>query len=251
MYRLETLWDRIERQAIYAVLFMLFLLQFAALFIPKLSHFMDNRGAIILIALSLLMVFRYLDERLGSYREGGIFPAKSLLSGVEEILSRNAEYTNVDILAHTSNVYYLGFQQSNVRVKHLRLLLRRMDLVEDIEFPASESDKSRIRQRLKDTVQEWQELANAGKIEHLSIGYYPFEPQIHYMLTDNATLLYGLYRIESRFPGIRSTVNDAFVADGTSNASQLMITNHGLAFESAWAEFGDRDSEATYEAGDW
>jgi len=71
----------------------------------------------------------------------------------------------------------------------------------------------------------------------LSIGYYPFEPTAHFVVVDNEKLMFGLYKLESAYPGVSSTGYDAFSIDSTSREGRTLIENYRQSFRDMWTEF--------------
>src|SRR5215211_2970376 len=102
MEELKLLWKRLEKRAIYISLTIYLALQLVAMFIPSIASFMDARGALLLMALILLVIFRHLDEKLDSTQQDlGITKVNTLVEGVVNILKSEKDIKAVDLLAHS------------------------------------------------------------------------------------------------------------------------------------------------------
>ena len=97
MHGFRSLWNRIEKLAVYGVLLLFFALQLVSLFIPSIASFMDSRGALLLIAVVLLFMFRYLDERIGTQDLDGLTATAGFTQGVVDLLMKNQELESLDI----------------------------------------------------------------------------------------------------------------------------------------------------------
>jgi hypothetical protein len=86
MDKIKSLWERIEKYAIYVVLFAFFASQLISLFVPSVAAFMNARGALLLIAAVLLFIFRYLEERLGTQALPDLIATSGFSQGVIEWL---------------------------------------------------------------------------------------------------------------------------------------------------------------------
>ena len=94
-------------------------------------------------------------------------------------------------------------------------------------------------------MQEWKKLKETGKVNELSIEYYPFAPMTHFIIVDGKSLLFGLHELEASFPGVSSTTHDSFRVDSDSNIGRLLISNFRAVFEDTWSEFGATSKQQT------
>ena len=235
MNELTTLWNRIEKRAIYIVMLLFIGLEFASFFIPSITSFIDTRGAITFMAVILILIFRYIDERLDT--QSAIIPTRSFLRGITNLLSTKNEYDTADLFVHSGNIYYRAFLESGVKVKSVRIMFRNMENFSSMQFPADESDKFSIRSQLQRTLKDWEQLLADGKIETLEFSYYPFEPLIHYMILDSRQLFFGLYSLEHKFPGVGSRRRHAFQINAINQAGITMVDDFSSEFENIWNEF--------------
>ncbi|MEA5467040.1 hypothetical protein [Leptothoe sp. PORK10 BA2] len=123
MQELKSLWERVEKQVIYVTLFSFFFLQFLAIFNPKLANFMDARGSLLLIALVLVTMFRFLDERLSRQERIGLVSSEGFIEEIINLLKEKREHQLVEIFASTGGLYYPAIYESKAKIHELRILL--------------------------------------------------------------------------------------------------------------------------------
>ena len=237
MNNLKNIWDKIERKAIYTVLFLFVIAELVSLVFPSISAFMDTKGTLSLLALVLLFIFRFLDEKLADFKSDEPVVTNGILKGLGELLGDNENYKTIDIFAHTSNVYYLAFNDSLARVGQLRLLLRDMDDLETIQFPAGQRDKITIKDRMEITLKEWKDMVDIGRIGDIKICYYPFEPTVNFIIVDGKKMLTGLNRLEKQFPGVKSADQDTFIFNESSEFGRHMIQSYQEFYNNITKEF--------------
>ena len=237
MGTLDKLVERIERYGIYVVLIVLFVGQAISPIVPAIGQFFDKGAGIAFLSLALLFLFRYLDRNFKANSIRDLAPVDNLLQGIVESLKGKPVCERVDIFAHTSNVYFLGVQQSKAKIKHLRLLLRKMDILDEMQLPENKPDKESLRSRQQTTLDEWQSLTKSGQIDSIETAYYPFEPMMHMLIVDNKRALFGLYKLEHKFPGVSPDANDSFAVIDKNEDGRLLIRNLETAFEQIWNEF--------------
>jgi hypothetical protein len=242
MTELKKIWDRIERWAIYAGFFLFLLFQFVAIFMPSISSFFDGRVEVILSTVVLLFVFRYLDEKLNTLDEQVLETSSSFLNGLVNILSERKVYDNVDVIAHTGAVYVRGFLESQAQIKNLRVLLRDMRDIERISLPTDDNAKRRIQQEWDSAILEWQQLRQEGRVENLTIQYYPFDPMMTFITIDKKKAYFDLMKPQKAFPGAtsRHAPTCYIVMDRTAVGRQL-ISDISTVFEQLWTEFQEVD----------
>lgn len=161
MGRLDEMFERVERIGIYVVLIVLIIGPIFASLFPSIGMHFDQSEGIILLSVVILFLFRYLDRNFRNLSTRGLVRANSLLEAITSIFTNKSSCEHVDIFAHTSNVYYQGIQQKSVTVNHIRLLLRKMDDVNDMVLPCV-SMISETRPTLKS-------VQNQGRGETISI----------------------------------------------------------------------------------
>lgn len=242
MKELGELWSRLEKWAIYSILFLFVVLQLISIFVPSISAFLDRRGEVILIGFVLLFVFRYLDEKLQLVNEQAIKISGTFLPGLMNVLGDKQEYSRVDLIAHTSQVYVRGVLDSRARIKEMRVLLRDMRTLDRITLPEGEDAKRKIQQEWEDSIQKWHDLKKNGYIQKLSLRYYPFDPMMGQMVMDGRVAYFGLMKPQKEFPGATSknTLTSYIVTDKTAEGRQI-IRDLSIQFEQIWNEFADAD----------
>lgn len=135
MQELKVLWSRIEKQVIYCILFSFFVLQFLSIFNPQVAAFMDARGSLMLIALVLLTMFRFLDEHLTKRQRAGLTASKDFVQEIINLLRESREHRLVEFFASSGGLYYPAIYESKTRIHELRVLLRDPNKQGKIDFP--------------------------------------------------------------------------------------------------------------------
>lgn len=237
MGRFDEMFERIERVGLYVVLIVLIIGQSIVSLFPSVGIPLDQSAGIALLSVVILFLFRYLDRNFKNLSACGPVRASNLLDAIAQTIAHRSNYKRVDILAHTSNVYYQGIQQNNVYVEHLRLLLRKMDTIDEMLLPEDDSDKERIMSRQQTQIEEWKTLKQSGKVGRLEIVFYPFEPMLHMMIVDGKSAVFGFYGLEHRFPGVSSATHDTFTLNRNSEESRLLVRNLEATFTQIWDEF--------------
>lgn len=232
----RSLWNRIEKLAVYGVLLLFFALQLVSLFIPSIASFMDSRGALLLIAVVLLFIFRYLDERIGTQDLDGLTATAGFTQGVVDLLMKNQELESLDILAYTSTMYFFAFRDSGARVNQVRLLLRSAEHLETVQLPTDSQAKQYFKQEVEKMVRSWFQLQQEGRIKTLSVKYYSFDSICHFMNVNGNLLHFGLFRPMHGFPG--SGVLSSYVVQDYHSGGRQLIDDCKTEFELVWDEFG-------------
>ena len=236
MNKLKVIWDRIEKYAIYTAIFVFIILEFFSYFIPSIKQAMDTKGALLLIAVILLFFFKYIDERIGDSKNSPIEVEKSFSQGILETLEKKEEIETMDIFAHTGQKYLYALQESHVKVKHLRLLLRSFDNLDTIQFPADESDKQNLKRELKSVTDGFIGLKKQGKIQTLEIRYYLFDPTCHFFVVDKRLLHFGLFQPIPSSSGVQ--VLNSFVVKESTDEGRKLINDFRILFDTTYDEYG-------------
>jgi hypothetical protein len=239
LIELKKLWGRIEKQAIYVSLFLFFVLHLLAKFIPWISNqLVEKRGDVLLTAIVLLFVFRYIDGKLKTLDEQAFQISNSFLQKSTELLRERGVCVNLDVFAHTGQLYARAVLDSGVQIKNLRILIRDMRNLDKLPLPTCGRDKVRIQQELESTIQEWKQLEREGRIDNMCIRFYPFDPMMTFMVIDRNIAYFDLMKPQKALPGSTSryTPTCYIVTDRTKVGFQL-ISDLSTEFEQIWNEF--------------
>jgi hypothetical protein len=229
MQEIRSLWKKVEKQAIYSALFLYFVLQLAAIFIPSIAKVMNAGGSLAFIAGVLLIIFRFLDERLDG-KADFIKSSKNFVQSVSDFLRQNKEYKNVDILAQNGALYNTAIKESGIKIKNLRLLLRNTKDLTTIQLP----DDEKSRESLQQAILSFKLLQQSGIITKLSIAYYEFNPTTYFMSLDGKSLHFGLYQPKIAYPGADIT-NSFFVS--YEGQGEYLVQDFNNQFEALWAKY--------------
>lgn len=231
MQELKVLWSRIERQAIYLILFSFFILQFLAVFNPQVAVFMDARGSLMLIALVLLTMFRFLDERL-TRKQTGLSASKGFIEEAVNLLRENRENQVVEVFASSGGLYYPVIFESGVRIRELKILLRDPSASNDFEFPSDNKDREQLVMEIDRVKRNLNRLQKKGQISKLSIRYYSFQPTFHCMIVNGKTLYFGLYKLVPDHSG--TECQNTYTLRKNTTEGFLFLSDFKTEFENIW-----------------
>lgn len=235
MQELKSLWRKLEKSTIYFILFVFFALQLISLFVPSIATSMDARGSLMFIAAVLLIIFRFLDERLGGKDQEVIKVTNGFVQGVINLLKQNKEYKSVDILAQNGFLYFTALKESGVKIRNVRLLFRSAEDFTSMQFPSDDKSKAEFKQQLSQMVLSFQQLQKGGKISKLSIAYYAFDPTTHFMLIDGRYLHFGLFQLQIKYPG--TEVSHTYIVKIDDKLGETLINDFKAQFEAIWAKY--------------
>jgi hypothetical protein len=226
---------KIEKRAIYSALFLYFVLQLAAMFIPSVASFMSAGGSLAFIAGILLIIFRFLDERLDG-KPDSLKSSNSFVQSVSAFLRENKEYKSVDILAQNGFLYYTAIKESGVKIRNLRILFRSAKDLTVVQFPSDEKGKEGFKQQLSQMVMSFEQLQRSGVISKLSIAYYEFDLMTYFMLLDGKLVHFGLYQPKTAYPGSDVT-NSYFVSN--EGQGENLVKDFTAQFDALWAKYNN------------
>lgn len=235
MSSLSELWARIEKKAIYGALLLFLVLQLVALFSKPVSDAMKGGGEIVLLAGVLLAVFRFIDIRLGADSRKGLSRNDSFLSDLVRFLAEEKQCETLDIFAHSSNIYYRAVFESKISIGKLRLLVRDMSKLHDVQYPKALKDKKIIQQQVRRALQEWEDLHKEEKrVDSFDVLEYTFEPMMHFCIVDGAKAHLGFYSFQRALPGVRAKNHSTYVFAGDGAAEQSLLRDLSTTFKMNW-----------------
>lgn len=232
---LNLIWEKMEKFSIYLILLAFFILQFLTLFIPKLSDFMSNHGSVTLIALVMLSLFRYADKNLSQKTNDLTLAKKFTLDMIKILIKSKMKYNTVDIFALSSYKYYNAIQESKIKIKNCRLLVRDVDNEETIQFPVDKNEKIALKSEAIQIIKKWWNLKNEGFIENLKIAKYPFDTILHFMIIDDELAHFGLLKPKKEFPG--SDVLNSYIVSNKTYAGRELIAEFNEEFNAIFNIF--------------
>ena len=240
MQELKSLWERVEKKVIYVTLFSFFFLQFLAIFSPRIANFMDERGSLILIALVLLTMFRFLDERLSREERIGLRASEGFIEEIINLLKEKREHRLVEIFASGGGAYYPAISESKARIRELRILLRDPDSLTSTKLPSDKEDLNQSLIEIQRVVHKLHGLHKKGQISKISFGYYSFRPTFHFMIIDDETLYFGLYRLADDCSG--NEFSNRYIARSNTAAGFSLLSDFRAEFKNFWNIYGQQKS---------
>lgn len=240
MQEIKSLWERVEKQVIYVILFSFFLLQSLAIFNPRIANFMDARGSLMLIALVLLTMFRFLDERLSTEERVGLRASKGFIEEIINLLKEQREHRLVEIFASGGGLYYPAIYESKAKIRELRILLRDPKKLNLIQFPFEDEEKKQVAIDIKRVIRQFEFLQKRGQIAKISFGFYSFEPTFHFMIIDERTLYFGLYALAEDC--WVSELTNRYIVRSNTEEGFALLSDFRAEFKNFWAIYGPKSS---------
>src|SRR5262245_6956565 len=113
MRNFSSLWNQIEKYAIYAVGVIFISIQIVVKLIPGFS--VDPSTNLILLATLLLIVFRYIDKNISLQKQSDISAVKKFTTDIVGLLE-GQKIEQLRIFAHSGFKYYHAIAESKVQI---------------------------------------------------------------------------------------------------------------------------------------
>lgn len=225
---------KVERGLIYGSIFLLLVAESLATLIPAVRNILDSGGSLFLIALVLLSIFRFLDERLPD-REKGFESAESFGDGVTQTLGSDKQVREMLIFAHTSSKYYGFIRDKKIKIENLKLLLCDPKYsLHNTSNPVGDGSASNAELNL--TISNWLRLMDEGLIGSLEIRKYNFNPSFHYMIVDGRRGEFGFFRAVSLQSSPYRTMTN-FIFTSKQTVGKNMINDMEDFFDMVFRDF--------------
>jgi len=245
MTRFGNLWNKIERHVIYLVLLLFILLELAALFIPSIRSILDNGGSLILIAMILFVIFRFIDEGLSKeHDEVGIID-ESFGKAVQKTIDGKQNLETLDIFAHSSSKYYTFIRESKIHVRKLRLLVCNPDIIKSLPFPSSDAERLSQSEQIDYIISNWFRVYHEGMIESIEVHIHNFTPTCHFMIADRRSAQFGFFCPSPNIPGVK--ILTTFVAKMKNSAGRQIIQDLTAYFDIVFKDYSIPVEEADVE----
>lgn len=176
-----------------------------------------------LIASSLLVVFQHVEDIKRINNKSYIAVASTRFNdGLLDIFKKHAHIKSLDIMAHTTRTYIHSIADNDITVDNVRILVCKPKSSHSRQYPDLKAIASLDLSR-DQAVEDWKDLVKLGKVKHLEIRYYQFDPTFHFAIINNQHLHYGLYKLEHMYPGYH--LYTLYTLDG----SESDFAHHQLA----------------------
>lgn len=196
-------------------------------FIPSLENLTDEKGYLIVLSSLMVLIFIHFERK--DREEFKFERSDRIVKDLETLLEEKHSYDEINILAVTGYQYFKAFEESGVKVKKLRLLLRKNENIETIDLPQNANDKVEFVDSSNKMVKEWKKLQRNGKITDLDISFYDFDTTIHFMLLDNKQLFWGLLYPKKNYPG--TDVLTSYIINSKSELGEKMISDFAIKWD--------------------
>ena len=226
-------WRRIEKQAIYLILFIFVLANWVAVFLPSVRSLFSTNVGTALFATLLLAIFRLFEQRLGKLSVESY--GQTFYAATDSVLATGASARTVDLFSHTSHKYYSVICNKDVHIKRMRLLVAAIDpLSGGPSLVGNEKDKKSLKAERDFALRQWIQLRNKGIIDVLEVHEYAFMSQFHFMVVDGDSAQFGFYQLPHDTTGTRVPRN--FALHPGSVGSELVDDFNSL-FEAVFARY--------------
>lgn len=224
--KIKNVMEKAEKFCIILVPIVYILADIFSGFIPALENLTDEKGYLIVLSALMVLIFVHFEKK--DREEFKLERSDRIVRDLEILLEEKHSYDEINILAITGYQYFKAFEESGVRVKKLRLLLRKSDNIETIDLPQNADAKREFINSSNKMVKEWKKLQRNGQIRDLDIAFYDFDTTIHFMLLDNKQLFWGLLYPKKDYPG--TDVLTSYVINSKSDLGEKMISD----FSTKW-----------------
>lgn len=191
-------------------------------FIPVLKDATDEKGYLIVLSGLLVLIFIHFERRDSDTFK--IERSNRIVKDLENLLEERKKYNEIYILAVTGYQYFKAFEESEVQVNNLHLLLRRTDKKSTIDLPMEETAKKEFIESSVRMQNEWRKLEEEGKVGKLTIDFYDFDTTMHFMVLDNKELFWGLLYPIADYPG--TNVLTQYIVNNKSEVGEKMISDY-------------------------
>jgi hypothetical protein len=209
-----------------------------------MRNILDSGASLLLVALVLLSIFRFLDERLPESGNVHELTGDSFGNAIGLVLGSDKSLKEISIFAQTSSKY-LGFivdRSQEVRIDTLRIL------ISDPKYAVSEAPLSQrtiddTTAELNNTINSWCQLVADGVVKNLEIRKFSFPPTFHFMIVGKENALFGLFRPDPKtLPKYRTATS--FFFSSKHPAAKHMVEDLEMFFDSVFKNFSSDCAKA-------
>lgn len=211
----------VEYVSIYGILIGIILLELLSFIFVDLTTFLSKIDLLLVIILVLLLIFRYLDEKLGFLEKlAGPKYCDEFSEAMNAIFTHGEQVKTIDFFGLSSWFFQPSLETRGVRAKRVRILLRNPKQVKYL-IPSNSLDQEKIRNQVNQMLDAWKAYHEGSFISHLQIRFYDFEPLFFGVIVDKKKGFIGFYRPIENFPSFRAMT--CFVlTDGTAFERKIL-----------------------------
>ena len=200
-------WESIERYVTYGVLISLIVAEILGAIIEPVDALLNERGHVILLGGSLLLVFRLLDRHLQTLRPP--IDTVDFSTAINRVAEAAKRPLDVRIFANDGTRYYHFVSDGHIPIATLNVLV----------CDSSEAEK-------------WKRLREKGVVGRLEVRSCDLEPAIHYLTGDQSSGMYGHF---IRKPG-KASPGKCFAVNGRSDAGMELLESLNEHFDNEWKQ---------------
>lgn len=212
-----------EKIIAYLALTIVIILEVIKLLNSSLININSTDLSLCLIASSLLVVFQHVEDIKKIFNKSyNAVTSERFNDGLLDIFKKHTHIKSLDIMAHTTRTYVHSIADNDISVDNVRILVCKPKSSSSRQYPDQKAIASLDLSR-DQAVESWKDLVKIGKVKHLEIRYYQFDPTFHFAIINNKHLHYGLYKMEHLYPGYH--LYTLYTLDG----SESNFAHHQLA----------------------
>lgn len=199
--QIRTVLSFCEKIIAYLALIIVVILEIINMFDSSLININSTDLSLCLIASSLIVVFQHVEDIKRIFNKtNNAVTSERFNDGLLDIFKKRTHIKSLDIMAHTTRTYIHSIADNDITVDNVRILVCKPKNSSSRQYPDQEAIVSLDLSR-DQAIESWKDLVKIGKVRHLDIRYYQFDPSFHFAIINNRYLHYGLYKVEHEYPG--------------------------------------------------
>lgn len=203
---IKELLGRLEKPVIYLLIGSFVLIEVVISVAPWTSRYIPQGVGLPALLTVILLVFRYIDDRLNSLYErfdslergDRIEKKESFSDAIEQLFSDEESVDRIDFFGNSSGSFLPAIKSRNISAKNIRLLIRNPEV--DFDIPQDQVKESGLDNRIQDQIRDWESLHTDGIIGEIEIRGYSFEPSIFGVIVDGERGAFGWFYLSEQHP---------------------------------------------------
>lgn len=205
-------WEKIDKWIIYVGLGIVGVLEFISdfIYIP----FLTNSVPVTILCVVLIILVKD-GNVITKLNNGFDIDIDAFAESTNKLLSMSKTISSMDLFVYTGARYRTRFEESDIKINHLRILLRK----------PTQNDPKYIEE-LERELKIFYELKNNGNIKNLEIRFYDFEPMLFFCIINDTYINFGTikpYRLKYK------TVTTAYLLKKSSN--RILVEDYKKQFD--------------------
>jgi hypothetical protein len=231
----------VEYILIYAILVGVIIFELLSSIFVNIRAILTNVDLILVIILVLLLIFRYLDNKLGLL-EKLVGPTYCGLfnDGMNAIFTKGEKVNTIDFFGLSSWLFQTSVETRGITAKKVRILLKNPRQASNI-IPADPQGEQKLKNQIETMCDAWQLYQKNSFIKQLQIHFYDFEPLFFGVIVDKKKGVIGFYQPTEKFP-FYLAMTCFVLTDGTDFERKALI-DFQQWFEGVFKRFTSANSQ--------